>query len=168
MDWIPTLVPYRQTGYFSRIITDYLNKAEPLSPFIRTPSPPKAFRLPWKPGNPSPSTGKCWSGLWKINIRTSLQRRWSHKTSCAWEKKKLLPSVRPISRPFSPAISILFIRSCTPSGWPIPLRTSIHNTSSCPSFIWVAKTRTWTNWGHIYLGNEKLVWDTKQKGAVEG
>jgi len=120
MDWIPTLVPYRQTGYFSRIITDYLNKAEPLSPFYTHPSPPKAFRLPWKPGNPSPSTGKCWSGLWKINIRTSLQRRWSHKNILRLGEEKTFTVCTAISRPFSPAISILFIRSCTPSGWPFP------------------------------------------------
>src|SRR5882757_878066 len=37
MDWIPTHVPYRQTGYFSRIITDYLDKAKPLSSFYSHP-----------------------------------------------------------------------------------------------------------------------------------
>ena len=44
MDWIPTHVPYRQTGYFSRIITDYLDKAEPLSSFYTHPISAEGMR----------------------------------------------------------------------------------------------------------------------------
>ena len=37
MDWISKRLPYQQTGYFSRIIMDYLEQAEQLSPFYQQP-----------------------------------------------------------------------------------------------------------------------------------
>ncbi|MEO6914368.1 MAG: bacillithiol biosynthesis BshC, partial [Chitinophagaceae bacterium] len=37
MDCISTLIPYQQTGQFSRIITDYLAKAPELQSFISYP-----------------------------------------------------------------------------------------------------------------------------------
>ena len=57
MDWIPTRLTYQQTGYFSRIITDYLTQAARspaasstseqagrLSPFYAHPVTPEGFR----------------------------------------------------------------------------------------------------------------------------
>ena len=44
MDWISTRLPYQQTGYFSRIIMDYLEQAEQLSPFYRHPVSAEGLR----------------------------------------------------------------------------------------------------------------------------
>ncbi len=38
MDWIPTRLTYQQTGFFSRIITDYLGQAVELSSFYAHPA----------------------------------------------------------------------------------------------------------------------------------
>ena len=44
MEWKSTHLPYRQTGYFSRLITDYLDQAPDLSPFYSHPANPAGMK----------------------------------------------------------------------------------------------------------------------------
>lgn len=44
MEWKSTHLTYRQTGYFSRLITDYLDQAENLSPFYSYPPNAQGLR----------------------------------------------------------------------------------------------------------------------------
>src|ERR1700739_970367 len=44
MDWNPHHLPYRQTGYFSKIITDYLDRASALTSFYEHPVTPDVIR----------------------------------------------------------------------------------------------------------------------------
>jgi len=44
MDWKSTRLPYQQTGYFSRIITDYLDHTPALAPFYAHPASPEGYK----------------------------------------------------------------------------------------------------------------------------
>lgn len=54
MDWLSTHLPYSATGYFSRIITDYLEQAGELSSFYSHPVSPEGFRSAIKARSKSP------------------------------------------------------------------------------------------------------------------
>jgi bacillithiol biosynthesis cysteine-adding enzyme BshC len=166
MDWISTRLPYRQTGYFSRIIMDYLEQAEELSPFYQ--HPPNA-----------------------LGLRESLKARKTFPTNRAvlvqtlreqYSGMPIAPRVREnidglakdntftVCTAHQPAIftgHLYFIykilHTIRLAEW---LKKEHPSDHFVPVFYMGSEDADLDELGHIYLGGDKLVWDTKQTGAV--
>jgi bacillithiol biosynthesis cysteine-adding enzyme BshC len=167
MDWISTRVPYRQTGYFSRIITDYLDKADPLSPFYVHPvsdagmaaslearrSFPMAHREvlvseleeQYKGADPAPLVNQNIAALREANTFTIVT---AHQpaifTGHLYFIYKILHTIRLAESMARKHLDCRFV----------------------PVFYMGSEDADLDELGHVYLGGEKIVWDTKQKGAV--
>lgn len=166
MDWTSTRLPYQQTGYFSRIITDYLEQADELSPFYRHPVSAEG-------------------------LRQSLKARKGFRTDRAALVKALeeqyagvdvAPRVREniarlaeentftVTTAHQPAIftgHLYFIykilHTIRLAEWLKEQEPAHHFV---PVFFMGSEDADLDELGHIYLGGEKLVWETRQTGAV--
>jgi bacillithiol synthase len=166
MDWIPTLVPYRQTGYFSRIITDYLNKAEPLSPFYKHPVSAEGIQASLEARQSFPINRK-------VLVR-ALEEQYKDTPSAPLVTQNILrlgeEKTFTVCTAHQPAIftgHLYFIYKILHT---IRLAHSLADQypqyQFVPVFYMGSEDADLDELGHIYLGNEKLVWDTRQKGAV--
>ncbi len=166
MDWTSTHLPYRQTGYFSRIITDYLDQAAELSPFYshavteeglkaaigaRKQSPVNrkvladALREQYAGVKPAPLVEQNIKWLADENTFTVVT---AHQpaifTGHLYFIYKILHTIRLAD----------YLRQLYPSAHFVPV------------FYMGSEDADLEELGNIYLGGEKLVWDTKQTGAV--
>lgn len=171
MDWISTRLPYQQTGYFSRIITDYLEQAEELSPFYEHP-------------------------VSAVGLRQALEARKRFHTDRTALVKALeeqyagvfagdpsgAPRVREnvarlaeentftVTTAHQPAIftgNLYFIykilHTIRLAEW---LKEQDPAHHFVPVFFMGSEDADLDELGHIYLGGEKIAWETKQTGAV--
>lgn len=166
MDWTSTHLPYRQTGYFSRIITDYLNQAVQLTPFYshavtdeglkaalearkRSPVNRKvlvdALQEQYRGAKPAPLVEQNIKRLGEDNTYTVVT---AHQpaifTGHLYFIYKILHTIRLADH----------LRKLNPSDQFVPV------------FYMGSEDADLEELGNIYLGGEKLVWDTKQTGAV--
>jgi bacillithiol biosynthesis cysteine-adding enzyme BshC len=166
MDWIPTHVPYRQTGYFSRIITDYLDKAEPLSPFYSYPVSAEGIEA-------SLETRRSFPVNREVLVR-ALEEQYEKVPSAPLVTENILrlgqQNTFTVCTAHQPAIftgHLYFIYKILHT---IRLANSLAGQypqyQFVPVFYMGSEDADLDELGHIYLGDEKLVWDTRQKGAV--
>ncbi|HYM94636.1 MAG TPA: bacillithiol biosynthesis cysteine-adding enzyme BshC, partial [Chitinophagaceae bacterium] len=166
MDFISTRIPYRQTGYFSKTVLDYIDHAAPLKPFFTH----------------SPSL----QGIQKaINARKKLP---VDRKTLVIELKKQYEAV-PLTDAVQKNIeSLLSDNSFTittahqPNIFTGPLyfiykilhaiklaenlKNSYSDYNFVPVFYMGSEDADIDELGHIYLGGEKIEWKTKQTGAV--
>lgn len=166
MDWIPTLLPYRQTGYFSRIITDYLDQAESLKPFYIHPVTLEGICSSLKARQRSPVNREV--------LVAALKQQYNSVGSASLVQHNidglLQPNTFTVCTAHQPAIftgSLYFIYKILHT-----IKLAAYLTERLPQYRFVpvfymgSEDADLEELGKIYLGNEKLVWDTKQTGAV--
>ncbi|MDP4247846.1 MAG: bacillithiol biosynthesis cysteine-adding enzyme BshC [Bacteroidota bacterium] len=166
MDWKPTLLSYRQTGYFSKIITDYLDQADTLRPFYEHPANAGGIM----------ASIKARQGF-RVNrpaLVDRLRRQYEGVHAAAPVQRNiealLDEEVFTVCTAHQPAIftgSLYFIykilhciRLATKLGEDHPGKRFV------PVFYMGSEDADLEELGKVYLHGEKLEWDTKQKGAV--
>jgi len=167
MDWISTHVPYQQTGYFSRIITDYLDKAEELSPFYKQPVSIAGVGAALEARRSFPMSHR------EVLVKV-LEEQYADVAAAPLVRQNIgrlrQENTFTIVTAHQPAIftgHLYFIYKILHT---IRLAESLTlqypDRHFVPVFYMGSEDADLDELGHIYLGNEKIVWDTKQKGAV--
>jgi bacillithiol biosynthesis cysteine-adding enzyme BshC len=166
MDFVSTRIPYRQAGYFNKIVLDYIDHAEALKDFYRYP-------------------------VTLQGIRTAIEERKNfsyNRTLLVQELKKQYGAV-PVSEKAKQNIEALASANCFtlatahqnniftgPLYFIYKILHTIKLAEYCnenlpgskfvPVFYIGAEDADLEELNHIYLGGEKLLWQTKQTGAV--
>jgi bacillithiol biosynthesis cysteine-adding enzyme BshC len=166
MDFRATHFPYRLTGYFSKIILDYLDKAESLQAFYSNPVSlegiQSAIRLRQQFGNDRNTLVE--------SLKMQYQAVNANQVVNANIQKLSEANCFTVTTAHQPAIftgSLYFIYKILHA---IKLATQLNQSlpqyQFVPVFYMGSEDADLDELGKIYFGNEKLVWDTKQTGAV--
>jgi len=194
MNWIPTHLSYRQTGYFSKIITDYLDQAGPLSPFYAHPVSLDGLRSSLKARQQAPVDRKVLvtalkEQYHKVNFSahaagaslnangaslnangSSLNANGSSSLVEQNIESLLQENTFTVCTAHQPAIftgTLYFIYKILHT-----IRLARYLSEQWPEYRIVpvfymgSEDADLEELGKIYLDNEKLVWNTRQTGAV--
>src|SRR5258708_5961266 len=172
MDWNPKHLAYRQTGYFSRLITDYLDQAHELSPYYAYPANPEGMRSALE----ARKTGKA---VDRATLVAALEEQYAGMLNNDFSgsprvKENIARLARPntftICTAHQPAIftgHLYFVYKILHTiRLAEYLRQLYPSAHFVPVFYMGSEDADLEELGNIYLGGEKLVWDTKQTGAV--
>lgn len=166
MDWIPTHLPYRQTGYFSKIITDYLDQAEALMPFYKHPVSSEGIQAALEARRRNPVN--------RAVLVAALREQYTMVASALPVQQNIDALLQEnsftVCTAHQPAIftgPLYFIYKILHT---IRLADSLKKQYPAyhfvPVFYMGSEDADLEELGKIYLDREKLVWDTKQTGAV--
>jgi bacillithiol synthase len=170
MDWKSTRLTYQQTGYFSRIITDYLDQAAELSPFYSHPVSAEGFRsaLALRKAYPTDRT----------TLVQALEEQYAGVSNVLIDAPRVRENIARLAgdnaftvcTAHQPAIftgHLYFIykilHTIRLAEW---LKEQHPAQHFVPVFYMGSEDADLEELGHIFLGGEKLNWDTKQTGAV--
>jgi len=166
MDWTSTHLPYRQTGYFSRIITDYLDQAAELSPFYKHAVSPEGLQ--------AAITARKQSPVNRAVLVEALREMYAGATPAPLVQQNIEKLAEEntftVCTAHQPAIftgHLYFIYKILHT---IRLADYLCKQNPAAHFVPVfymgSEDADLEELGNIHLGGEKLVWDTKQTGAV--
>ncbi|MBS1661520.1 MAG: bacillithiol biosynthesis cysteine-adding enzyme BshC [Bacteroidetes bacterium] len=166
MDWISTYLPYRQTGYFSRIITDYLEQAAELAPFYAHPVTTEGLKAAIEARRKAPVNRPV--------LVEALREQYASVSPAPLVEQNIArladENTFTIVTAHQPAIftgHLYFIYKILHT-----IRLAEQLTKETPGahfvpvFYMGSEDADLDELGNVYLGGEKLVWDTKQTGAV--
>lgn len=176
MDWISTRLPYRQTGYFSHIILDYLEQAEQLSPFYRHPVSAEGLRRSLEARKAfamdraalvqgleeqyagelaKDSSGASQVGASRVRENIARLAEGTTFTVCTAHQ----PAI------FTGHLYFIYkiLHTIRLAEW---LKEQYPAYHFVPVFFMGSEDADLDELGHIYLGGDKLIWETKQTGAV--
>jgi bacillithiol biosynthesis cysteine-adding enzyme BshC len=166
MEWNPHHLPYQQTGYFSKIITDYLDGAAALSSFYQHPVRMEGMRASLEARKKAPVDRKTLVEA----LRDQYQAVEASPLVTANIDRLLEENTFTVVTAHQPAIftgplyfiykiiHIIKLADQLKREWP-----DVHFV---PVFYMGSEDADLEELGSIYLNGEKLEWGTKQKGAV--
>jgi len=165
MDCISTRLPYRQAGVFSKIVTDLVDHAEALKPFLSYPPTLRGIRQ-------SIEARKKYSTGRKVLVQ-ELKKQYGDLA-----KGKVADNIKALSSEDTFTITTAH----QPNIFTGPLyfiykilhaiKLADHLKSSLPEYNFVpvyymgSEDADLAELNHIYIDGKKLVWETKQTGAV--
>lgn len=166
MDWKSTRLPYQQTGYFSRIILDYLEQAERLAPFYQHPVSPEGLRKSIEARKAFPTD--------RAALVKALEDQYTEVSESPRVRENITRLAEgttfTVCTAHQPAIftgHLYFIykilHTIRLAEW---LKQQYPAYHFVPVFYMGSEDADLDELGHVYLGGDKLVWDTKQTGAV--
>jgi bacillithiol synthase len=166
MDWIPTKLAYDQTGFFPKIITDYLEGAEPLSPFYAHPVTPAGIEASLR--------ARKGFVMHREVLVAALRQQYTKVTSFPIVERNIeslakeeVFTVCTAHQPTLFAGPLYFIYKILHTiRLAEDLRRQHPQIGFVPVFFMGSEDADLDELGHVWLDNEKLVWDTWQKGAV--
>jgi bacillithiol synthase len=166
MNFTAKTLPYEQTGYFSRVITDYLNGSEFLQHFYEHPVSfagleeamhqrenfatdrgllVKTLRQQY---TALPAQESVMKNLEKLSDNNTFSITTAHQPAVFTGNLYFIYKI----------LHIIKIAETLSAHYP--------NRHFVPVFYMGCEDADLDELGHIYLDNEKLIWDTKQTGAV--
>ncbi|HEX9508857.1 MAG TPA: bacillithiol biosynthesis cysteine-adding enzyme BshC [Puia sp.] len=170
MDWTPTHLPYRQTGYFSRIITDYLERAGSLAPFYTHPVSVEGIEASLRARQQSPVNREVLVAALKEQYRVIDVAAGDASPVRQNIEQLLQANTFTICTAHQPAIftgPLYFIYKIIHTiKLAADLAKKYPQSQFVPVFYMGSEDADLEELGKIYLDQEKLVWDTKQTGAV--
>jgi bacillithiol biosynthesis cysteine-adding enzyme BshC len=166
MDWTTTRLPYRQTGYFSRIITDYLDKADALRPFYSHSVSPEGLRSSLAARQAAPVD--------RAVLVSALQEQYAGMPDVPLVRQNIEALSREttftVCTAHQPAIftgHLYFIYKILHTIRLASFLATEHpGYHFVPVFYMGSEDADLEELGNVWLGGENLVWDTKQTGAV--
>src|ERR1700733_12948291 len=166
MDFRATHFPYRLTGYFSKIIVDYLSEAEPLQPFYQHP--------PSIAGIDSAIQLRRQFNTDRKTLVEELKKQYDSVETGTIVNKNIEQLIQPscfaVTTAHQPAVftgSLYFIYKILHA-----IKLASHLNIALPQYQFVpvfymgSEDADLEELGKIYFDQEKLVWDTEQTGAV--
>jgi uncharacterized protein YllA (UPF0747 family) len=171
MDWTSTHLPYRQTGYFSRIITDYLDQAADLSSYYAHRVSPEGLRLALEARKASSVDRQVLVEELEEQYAEMFANNFSGVSRVKENIARLaLPTTFTVCTAHQPAIftgHLYFIYKILHTIRLAEWMSEQHpGHSFVPVFYMGSEDADLEELGQIWLGGEKLVWETKQTGAV--
>jgi bacillithiol synthase len=166
MDCNSTNLSFEQTGYFSKIITDYLNQASALQPFYKHPVSLEGVAAAMRHRQLAQPNRNL--------LVTELQKQYAGIDTTAIVQQNiqqlLQPNTYTVTTAHQPAIftgNLYFIYKIVHV---IKLaerfKQEFPDSHFVPVFWMGSEDADLDELGHVYLSSEKLVWETKQTGAV--
>jgi bacillithiol biosynthesis cysteine-adding enzyme BshC len=166
MDCTSTYLDYEQTGYFSKLITDYINQSNQLQPFYQHPVSAEGIRN-------AISARQAVHTDRQLLVDT-LQKQYAAVATTQLVQQNIQQLLQPntftITTAHQPAIftgHLYFIYKILHI---IKLANQLKKDMPAYHFVpvfWMgSEDADLEELGHVYLSGEKLVWDTKQTGAV--
>ncbi|HEX6431028.1 MAG TPA: bacillithiol biosynthesis cysteine-adding enzyme BshC [Niastella sp.] len=166
MDCNSTNLSFEQTGYFSKIITDYLNQASAVQPFYKHPVSLEGIAAAMRHRQLAPPDRNL--------LVTELQKQYTGIDTTAIVQQNiqqlLQPNTYTVTTAHQPAIftgNLYFIYKIVHV---IKLaerfKQEFPDSHFVPVFWMGSEDADLDELGHVYLSSEKLVWETKQTGAV--
>ena len=166
MNFTAKAIPYHQTGYFSRVVTDYLEGSESLRGFYEHPVSLNGLEAAMHDRESFPTDRKLlvkqlkkqYDGLPVLeSVVTNLSRLSSQNTFTVTTAHQ--PAIFTGNLYF--IYKILHVIKITEM-----LSVRYTDRHFVPVFYMGSEDGDLDELGHIFLGNEKIDWDTKQTGAV--
>jgi bacillithiol synthase len=166
MNFTAQTVPYQHTGYFSRLIIDYLNKAPLLQPFYEHPASWSGTEASIQERNNFPTNRALLSGVLKeqyaglpatdavLKNISSLSEKNSFTITTAHQPAIFTGNLYFIYK----ILHVIKLADTLSARYP-----AFHFV---PVFYMGSEDADLDELGHIYLDNEKQIWDNKQTGAV--
>src|SRR5579872_4743973 len=166
MEWIAHHLPFRQTGFFSRIITDYLDQAESLRPFY--------VHAPDREGLDAALEARRKQPVDRAALVEALQEQYAavKPVSRVSENIRLLEqdNVFTVCTAHQPNIftgHLYFIYKILHTIRLAGELAARHPDCRFVPVFWMgSEDADLEELGQIHLGGEELVWDTRQTGAV--
>lgn len=166
MDCTSTKLPYADTGYFSKLVVDYLNQAAPLQSFYQHPVSKEGMRAAIKNRQPVhhhrqlltdeltkqyaalPASPPVQENIKKLGSENTFTITTAHQpaifTGTLYFVYKILHTVKLAEQ----------------------LKKDFPENDFVPVYWMGSEDADLDELGHIYLGGEKISWQTKQTGAV--
>ena len=166
MDWVSTQLPYSATGYFSRIITDYLEQTGNLSSFYAHPVSPEGFRAAIEERTHTPTQRKVLvDALSEQYAAVDAIPKVSENIRRLGDDNSFTVCTAHQPAIFSGHLYFIYkiLHTIRLAEW---LREQHPDKFFIPVFFMGSEDADLDELGHIYLGEEKLVWETKQTGSV--
>lgn len=166
MDCTSTKLPYADTGYFSKLVVDYLNQAAPLQSFYQHPVSKEGMRTAIK--------NRQSVNHHRQLLTDELTKQYAAlpASSHIQENIKKLGSENTftITTAHQPAIftgTLYFVYKILHTlKLAEQLKKDFPENDFVPVYWMGSEDADLDELGHIYLGNEKISWQTKQTGAV--
>jgi bacillithiol biosynthesis cysteine-adding enzyme BshC len=166
MDWNPHHLPYQQTGYFSKIITDYLDGASALKPFVEHPVTPDGIRAALEARKKAQVDRKTLVAT----LRAQYQSVDAAPAVTANIDRLLEENTFTVCTAHQPAIftgPLYFIYKIVHAiKLADKLKRDLPGHHFVPVFFMGSEDADLDELGNIQINGEKLVWATKQTGAV--
>ncbi len=165
MDCISTRIPYRQTGVFSKIATDYIDQAEAIKPFFHYSPAISGLQQSIEARKKYPTNRNVLVKALKMQYGDLLKGKAAENIDAL-----LSPDTFTITTAHQPNIltgPLYFIYKILHA-----IRLAAHLKDSLPQYSFVpvyymgSEDADLEELNHIYIDGEKLVWQTRQTGAV--
>jgi bacillithiol biosynthesis cysteine-adding enzyme BshC len=166
MDWNPHHLPYQQTGYFSKIISDYLDGAPALTPFYQHPVTPDGIRASLEARRKAKVDRKTLVTALKDQyqlvdpapaVLDNIERLLDENTFTVCTAHQ--PAI--FTGPLYFIYKILHVIKLADS-----LKRDMPGYHFVPVFFMGSEDADLDELGNIHINGEKLEWATKQTGAV--
>lgn len=165
MDCISTRLPYRETGAFSKMVIDYIDQSEGLKPFyVHTPSL-NGIRKSIEARKEFPTDRKTLVAALKKQYGSLAEGKLAKNIDALSSANTF--TIVTAHQPSILTGTLYFIYKILHA-----IRLAEHLKTSFPEYDFVpvyymgSEDADLDELGHIYIDGRKLVWDTKQKGAV--
>ena len=166
MDQPANYLPYQSTGFFSKIVTDYLQQSALLQPFYLHP--------PTLEGIKKAVTARKAFNTPRALLTQVLQQQYAGLTTSEKVKKNILSladtNTFTITTAHQPNIftgPLFFIYKILHTiKLADELTTQLPNYHFVPVYYMGSEDADLDELGYVHIGGQKLVWETKQKGAV--
>lgn len=166
MDCNSTNLSFEQTGYFSKIIVDYLNQSSAIKPFYTYPVSPEGMAAAIQARQKAQPDRN-------LLVKELQEQYQGIETSAAVQQniqQLLQPNTFTITTAHQPAIFTGHLYFIYKIVHVIKLADRLKKEYPANHFVpvfWMgSEDADLDELGHVYLSSEKLVWDTKQTGAV--
>jgi bacillithiol biosynthesis cysteine-adding enzyme BshC len=166
MDCISTRIPYGQTGFFSKIIIDYLDQSQALQPYYKHPVSVAGIEASIK-SRQSFSTDRPTLVKFLEQQYAVVEANAAVKENISKLSKETTFTICTAHQPaiftgnlyfIYKIIHVIRLAGTFKKQWP--------QYDFVPVFWMGSEDADLDELGKIYLGGEKIVWDTKQTGAV--
>lgn len=166
MDCNSTNLSFEQTGYFSKIIIDYLNQSPAIKPFYTHPVTPEGMAAAIQARQSAQPDRNL--------LVKELQEQYKGIETSALVQQNIQQLLQPntftITTAHQPAIFTGHLYFIYKIAHVIKLADRLKKEYPTNHFVpvfWMgSEDADLDELGHVYLSGEKLVWDTKQTGAV--
>ena len=166
MDCNSTNLSFEQTGYFSKIIIDYLNQSPAIKPFYTHPVTPEGMAAAIQARQLAQPNRNL--------LVKELQEQYKGIETSAFVQQNIQQLLQPntftITTAHQPAIFTGHLYFIYKIVHVIKLADRLKKEYPTNHFVpvfWMgSEDADLDELGHVYLSGEKLVWDTKQTGAV--
>jgi bacillithiol synthase len=166
MDWIEHHLPIRQTGYFSHIITDYLDQAEALRPLYSHPPNASGLLQALNARRANPTDRPALVNALQQQYATAIPAP-QVQTNIDLLSKETTFTVCTAHQPaiFTGHLYFIYkiVHTIKLASW---LIAQYPDYKFVPVFYMGSEDADLDELGNIWLGGETLSWDTKQTGAV--